>query len=304
MNWGDPATATNFWRTITRRQYMSGGHSGVTATLHELATSAGMLWHQWFAGLLALAVVGLVVLFRRRRPWFWFSFVFLVAMGPLVTIVTDFPVATADRAVNADNRALVSVFYIPSYLMIATLIAVGGWWLAALVAQWLGSARCVAQRQGRAQRRKRRGARAPAATARRPVSLRSSGPRRASDGRAAGACRQRCRRHEHAPLPLCRRLHPQRLERGRAALAGHGRSRPVRLSARLRADGRPPAARRRGARPGAPAGELVPAGPRLRAACADRRLAAPGRSLPRGGADPSKPARATTATRSTPPTTP
>ena len=141
MNWGDPATLTNFWRTITRRQYMSGGHSGLTATLHELATSADMLWHQWFAGLLALAVVGLIVLYRRRRPWFWFSVVFLVFMGPLVTIVTDFPVATADRLVNADNRALVSVFYIPSYLMIATLIGLGGWWLATLVAQRLGSAR-------------------------------------------------------------------------------------------------------------------------------------------------------------------
>ena len=149
MNWGDPATLTNFWRTITRRQYMSGGHSGLTATLHELATSAAMLWHQWFAGLLALAVVGLVVLFRRRRPWFWFSVVFLVAMGPLVTIVTDFPVATADRLVNADNRALVSVFYIPSYLMIATLIGLGGWWLAALVAQRLGSATAARRRMAR-----------------------------------------------------------------------------------------------------------------------------------------------------------
>ena len=143
MNWGDPATLTNFWRTITRRQYMSGGHSGLTATLHELATSAGMLWHQWFAGLLALAVVGLVVLYRRRRPWFWFSVVFLLFMGPLVTIVTDFPVTTAEPLVNADNRALVSVFYIPSYLMIATLIGVGGWSLAAIVARRLRSPRVV-----------------------------------------------------------------------------------------------------------------------------------------------------------------
>ena len=140
MNWGNPGTATTFWRTITRRQYASGGHSGLTATLHELSTSVTMLWHQWFPGLLALAVVGLVVLYRRWRGWFWFSVAFLAFMGPLVTIVTDFPVATTDRLVNADDRALVSVFYIPSYLMIATLVALGGWWLVTFVAGRLGAA--------------------------------------------------------------------------------------------------------------------------------------------------------------------
>ena len=148
MNWGNPGTAITFWRTITRRQYASGGHSGLTATLHELSTSAAMLWHQWFPGLLALAVVGLVVLYRRRRGWFWFSVAFLVFMGPLVTIVTDFPVATTDRLVNADDKALVSVFYIPSYLMIATLIALGGWWLATLAAGRLGAARGVVAKDG------------------------------------------------------------------------------------------------------------------------------------------------------------
>ncbi len=150
MNWGNPSTATTFWRTITRRQYVSGGHSGVTATLHELATFATMLWHQWFPGLLALAVVGLVVLFRRSRGWFWFSVVFLVFMGPVVTIVTDFQVATSDKLANADDKALVSVFYIPSYLLVATLIALGGWWLATWVAGRLGADPSGAARDGAA----------------------------------------------------------------------------------------------------------------------------------------------------------
>jgi hypothetical protein len=151
MNWGNPGTATTFWRTITRRQYASGGHSGLTATLHELSTSATMLWHQWFPGLLALAVVGLVALYRRWRGWFWFSLAFLAFMGPLVTIVTDFPVATTDRLVNADDRALVSVFYIPAYLMIATLVALGGWWLVTFAAGRLGAARGGLAKDGAAR---------------------------------------------------------------------------------------------------------------------------------------------------------
>jgi hypothetical protein len=40
------------------------------------------------------------------------------------------PTNTPDAFVNADDRALASVFYIPSYLLLAMLVGLGAWWLA------------------------------------------------------------------------------------------------------------------------------------------------------------------------------
>ncbi len=131
MDWGDPRSWTTFWRVVMRRQYVTGGHSGPRATLAELGTSLSLLVHQWFPALLALAAVGLVVLYLRRRPLFWLAVALVVATWPVVTLITDFPTATATASLNADDRALVSVFYIPSYLVLALLMGLGAWWLAA-----------------------------------------------------------------------------------------------------------------------------------------------------------------------------
>lgn len=141
MDWGNPSTWTNFWRTITRHQYRISGHSGVGATLHELRACLTLLSHQWFAGLLVLAVLGIVVLFRRQRGWFWLALLLLAVTGPVTTYITDFPVATSNSFVNADNLTLVSVFYIPSYLVLALLMGVGASWLAGLAASWLSGSR-------------------------------------------------------------------------------------------------------------------------------------------------------------------
>jgi len=130
MNWGNASTWTNFWRVVMRRQYVTSGHSGLRSTAAELWTSASLLEHQWFPALLALAIVGSIVLFRRRRPLFWLALVSLVLTWPAITLITDFPTNTSDAFVNIDNRALVSVFYIPSYLLLALLMGLGAWWLA------------------------------------------------------------------------------------------------------------------------------------------------------------------------------
>jgi hypothetical protein len=130
MNWGNASTWTNFWRVVMRRQYVTSGHSGLRSTAAELWSSASLLEHQWFPALLALAIVGSILLFRRRRPFFWLALVSLVLTWLAITLITDFPTNTSDAFVNADNRALVSVFYIPSYLLLALLMGLGAWWLA------------------------------------------------------------------------------------------------------------------------------------------------------------------------------
>ena len=106
MNWGDPRSWTTFWRVVTRRQYVTGGHSGPRATLAELGTSVSLLVHQWLPSLLVLAAVGLAVLFTRRRPLFWLPSTLLVATWPVVTLSPTSPANTATALANADEKAL------------------------------------------------------------------------------------------------------------------------------------------------------------------------------------------------------
>jgi len=138
MSWGNAVTWTNFWRVVTRHQYVTSGHSGLGTTLAEFGTSVSLLAHQWVAALLALAVVGLVALACRQRALFWFALVYLVLTWPVITVIADFPTNTSDAFLNADDRALASVFYIPSYLLLALLIALGAWWLTTLALRRLG----------------------------------------------------------------------------------------------------------------------------------------------------------------------
>ena len=141
MNWGNASTWTNFYRVVTRHQYLTSGHSGVRTTLAEFGTSASLLVHQWLPALLALALVGLVVLFVRRRPLFWLSATLLVATWPVITLIADFPSNTADALANADEKALASVFYIPSYLVLGLLMGLGAWWLGSAALAWLAGRR-------------------------------------------------------------------------------------------------------------------------------------------------------------------
>jgi hypothetical protein len=125
LDWGDPETWTTFRRVVTRHQYGSGPASGLHAMAHEVWAYFGLLWDQWFPLLLALVAVGLVALWLHHRRFFWLALALWIATGPVTTIVTDFPVDTASAQANAENRALVSVFYIPSYMVLAFVAGVG-----------------------------------------------------------------------------------------------------------------------------------------------------------------------------------
>jgi hypothetical protein len=123
INWGDPGNVTNFIRVITRHQYgqtprtMGGFLTQFYVFMSELLTQ------QWFPAVLAFAIAGLIVLFKKNRPFFWFALAFLLFSMPIMTFMTNFDVTTP--AVASEHRALVSVFYIPAYLFLSLLMGAG-----------------------------------------------------------------------------------------------------------------------------------------------------------------------------------
>lgn len=125
MDWGNPETATNFFRVIMRHQYQLGETQTLKKFIPQLSAYGNMLLEQWWPGVLILAVIGLWALFRRNRIYFYLAIIFLFFTGPLSTYLTNFDVTTGNPVVNAENKALVSVFYIPSYLLIAVLFGTG-----------------------------------------------------------------------------------------------------------------------------------------------------------------------------------
>lgn len=133
MDWGNPENWTNFIRTVSRHQYGLGGNRYLSGFLSQFKAYLGFLSEQWMPVFLLLALVGLFVLFKHRRIYFYFSLVFLIFAAPITTYLTDFDVSTADPFVAAENKALVSVFYIPSYIYLALLMGVGFYYIAAFI---------------------------------------------------------------------------------------------------------------------------------------------------------------------------
>jgi hypothetical protein len=129
MDWGNPETLTNFFRVIMRHQYQLGDSQAFGKFISQLTAYGRMIMEQWWAGVLVLALVGMWALYRRRRSYFYMALLFLFFTGPLTTYLTNFDIATANPVLNAEHKALVSVFYIPSYLMIAILIGLGFYYL-------------------------------------------------------------------------------------------------------------------------------------------------------------------------------
>ncbi|MBL7994423.1 DUF2723 domain-containing protein [bacterium] len=130
MDWGNPETLTNFFRVIMRHQYQLGDTQTLKKFLSQLSAYGNMILEQWWPAILCLAVIAMWALFKNNRNYFYFALTFLIFTGPLTTFLTNFDVITGNPAVNAENKALVSVFYIPSYLMIAILMVIGVYYIA------------------------------------------------------------------------------------------------------------------------------------------------------------------------------
>lgn len=125
MDWGNPENWANFIRVISRHQYTDT----TPKTMDGFKSQSGfyfsnLLTEQWFAIFLLVAIIGLVYLFLKNRKYFLFLFTLLVFCIPITTYLTNFDV-TSHPALAIENGALVSVFYIPSYMLISIFIAIG-----------------------------------------------------------------------------------------------------------------------------------------------------------------------------------
>jgi len=130
LDWGNPQTLTNFFHVITRQQYRRESWSSLDKFIPQINHSIDLLTHQWHPVLLILAAIALVVLFKKSRPLFYFFGLFILFTMPVTTILTDFDVAGDNPIINAQNKDIASVFYIPAYQAFAALIGLGIYWIA------------------------------------------------------------------------------------------------------------------------------------------------------------------------------
>ena len=130
INWGDPGNFVDFMRVITRHQYGQSQWTfdGFLAQSRVFFTE--LLTQQWVPIVLLFAVAGMVAIFKRNKPFFWFSICFLLFSMPITTAMTNFDVSSP--AVAFEHKALVSVFYIPAYLFLSILMGTGFFFAGAL----------------------------------------------------------------------------------------------------------------------------------------------------------------------------
>lgn len=125
LDWGDPENLTRFLQVIGRHQY--GVHT--VATLHSLVDQMALYFRllasQWPIAVLALLVPGSLLLWRANRKLLALLAGLWLLTGPLTAWLTNFPVATEDPWLNSENSALASVFFIPSYMVIAVIAGLG-----------------------------------------------------------------------------------------------------------------------------------------------------------------------------------
>lgn len=124
IDWGNPENLTNFFRVIFRQQYNDGTKQTLEGFLSQFGYfCSNLLVEQWLPFLLLFAVIGMFFLFRKNRKAFYFVSVMIVFTMPLTTYMTNFDVANPAAAI--ENKHLVTVFYIPAYLLTAILISIG-----------------------------------------------------------------------------------------------------------------------------------------------------------------------------------
>ena len=143
MNWGDPATVERAWAHATRAAYGTLGPT-VAAEPRSLPRLGRQLAYlgeavcddltPWLA---CPAVLGLVILARRKRRVLLLVVLWLVCTGPLFVLVANFDL---DRS----TRWLMRVFFIPVPLGLAISLGFLLEWLAERVYAKLSRARRVA----------------------------------------------------------------------------------------------------------------------------------------------------------------
>ncbi len=125
MDWGNPETWNNFWLTITRHQYQVTETRSMMKYLGQLSYYGTLIVQQWWPVLLLPAVIGCVTAFMKQRTLAVFLLMILAITGPLTLFLTNLDIAESSPVIADENRMLVSVFYIPSYMILAVLSGIG-----------------------------------------------------------------------------------------------------------------------------------------------------------------------------------
>ena len=125
LDWGNPEKLTNFLRTVTRHQYHFEVNLSLKMFMDQIAASISLLWTQWPPAFLSFALIGMLFLFKQKRSYFHLALSFLFFTAPFTTYVTNVDVSSSGPMISAENKALVSVFYIPSYLFLSILMGLG-----------------------------------------------------------------------------------------------------------------------------------------------------------------------------------
>lgn len=126
IDWGNPENWTNFWRTISRHQYQLENVQNMdkfSAQFNFFVTE--LIPMQWIWPVLFFPVLGLVFIFRQNKPLFWLFVLLILFTMPITTWLTNFDVNTGNKFIDEEHKNLVSVFYIPAYMVIALLAAMG-----------------------------------------------------------------------------------------------------------------------------------------------------------------------------------
>ena len=133
MNWGKPDNLTNFLRVVMRHQYgIDNSHTTEQFISQFKFYLFKLLPEQWYPIFIIFAVIGLVIVFRQNKKYLSFVFMFLLFSMPLTTFFTNFDVSSS-KDVELENGALVSVFYIPSYMFLSILIGIGFFYLISIM---------------------------------------------------------------------------------------------------------------------------------------------------------------------------
>jgi len=132
LDWGNPENLTNFIRVVSRHQYTELAQSADKFSSGIYYFLTNLLIQQWFPLLLLLLIPAFIALFRYNRKFFWFALIFMFFYFPVTTYLTDFDIR--GEGYSADlNRLLVTVFYIPVYLLISILFGIGMYYLVNLL---------------------------------------------------------------------------------------------------------------------------------------------------------------------------
>ena len=119
MNWGDPRTFDQFWWHVTGRQYQVFLSPSLKTMLGQFGTFFKLVAREfnpvWLPVGLALALAGLVALFKRDRAAF--LFLALVIIGDLA------------YALNYEIAEDKDAYYLPTFTMLMVAAGFGAAWL-------------------------------------------------------------------------------------------------------------------------------------------------------------------------------